>query len=232
MGDQKSAEEAKQFYIKHMGKELGELFHYLWQEFAWIYMKWNKYIMLYCEKNSRIKLMKDSAPLFFSLVQDLLWEETILSIARITDPPKSFGKDNLTIQKITEFIKDEEIDLKNGMNELVDIVIESSDFCRDWRNRRLAHRDLQLAINDGIYPLKIATIGKTKKVLKSITEVLNLVEFHFTGSKTNFEIYIGDSGGVLSLLYIIDDGLKAEAERRNRIIQGQGRKEDFEQRDI
>ena len=230
MGTHRTAEEAKQQYIKHMGKALGELFHYLWQEVSWVHMKWDEYIVLYGTKDSRINLMKESAPRFFGLIQDLMWEDIILGIARITDPPKSFGKDNLTIQKIPELIKD--IDLKDDILKLINTVVESSDYCRDWRNRRLAHRDLQLAINEGIYPLKIATIGKTKKVLHYITEVLNIVTLHLMGSTTEFKKVIRSSEGTLSLLYIIDDGLKAEAERRERIIQGKGRKGDFEQREI
>ena len=100
MSNQKTPEEVKKEYIDIMGEPLGKFFNALWQEVAWLYTKWNEYVALYGTKPSRIDLMNKAAPRFFRIVQDSLWEVTLLHIARLTDPPKSAGKDNLSIKRI------------------------------------------------------------------------------------------------------------------------------------
>ncbi len=85
-------EEVKRQHIELMGKDLGSVFNELCNELAWLYIKWNQYVELYGTKSSRIELTNQAAPLFFRIVQDTLWEDTLLHIARFTDPPKSAGK--------------------------------------------------------------------------------------------------------------------------------------------
>ena len=77
-----------------MGEELGSLYHALWQEVVWLHTEWGEYVQLYGTKPSRIRLLNEAAPSFFRLVQDGLFETTVLKIARLTDPPKSLGKPN------------------------------------------------------------------------------------------------------------------------------------------
>ena len=48
--------------------------------------------------------MNKIAPEFFSIVQNALWENALLHIARLTDPQKSRGKPNLSILSMIELI--------------------------------------------------------------------------------------------------------------------------------
>ncbi len=229
MANHKTAEEAEKEYIACMGGDLGKVFHALWQEVAWLYAKWGEYVDLFGEKPSRIELMNRAAPKFFRIVQDLLWEETILHIARLTDPPRTAGKDNLTIQKLPELIEDTELVAK--LSGLIKVAVQSTEFCRDWRNRRIAHRDLHLAIKDGINPLKSASRKMVKEALITLVNVLNAVTLYYQNSDSFFEGCYGCDGGE-SLLYVIDAGLRAGEERKKRIERGEYNKEDLKARAI
>lgn len=229
MTNYRTAEEAKLEYIKCMGKPLGKLFHALWQEVAWLHSKWAEYVELFGTKPSRIELLNEAAPLFFRIVQDSLWEDTILHIARLTDPPKSVGKDNLTIQAIPNLVNDP--NNAQAISNLIQIAVQASDFCRDWRNRHIAHRDLKLAIEEGIVPLESASRKKVKKAIHSIAEVLNAVTQHYCDSTSVFHID-GYPGGAASLLYVLDNGVKAERERRERIKRGEIREGDLGPRNL
>jgi len=229
MSAHRTAEEAKRDFIECMGNPLGKLFNVLWQELAWLYEKWEQYLVLYGKKPSRIDLLNRAAPLFFRIIQDVLWEDIVLHIARLTDPPQSGGKANLTIRRIPNLVDD--ADTAQALRELINIAIQSSEFCRDWRNRHIAHRDLNLVLEKDIVPLKPATRKKLKDALDSIAEVLNAVSQHYTDSETIFDIGEGAEGAV-SLLYIIDDGLKAEKDRQDRIRRGEYREKDFGPRDL
>jgi hypothetical protein len=229
MAQSKNADESKQEYVQLMGESLGKVFHALWQEVAWLYTKWAEYAALYGTKPSRIELMNRSAPRFFKIVQDSLWEETLMHIARLTDPPKTAGKENLSIQRI--LLLEPDAVLKQTLEEKIETAKNKSEFCRDWRNRRIAHLDLQLAIEDGIKPLQPASRKAVKDALSAIVDVLNTVTLHYNDSTTLFDIPNGYGGGE-SLLYIIDDGLKMIEEREDRIQSGSYKDSDFEQKDI
>jgi hypothetical protein len=225
----RSAEEVKQDHIQAMGKELGGLYLALWNEVAWLHSKWMEYVELFGTKSSRIHLLNKTASHFFRIVQDTLWEDCILQIARLTDPPKSAGKENLTIRKLPILINNDGI--KHDVSQLIDIAITNADFCRDWRNRRIAHKDFALAMEAGAEALMPASRATIKQALDSISDVLNSVSSHYTGSTTWFE-GIPVSNGALYLLHVLDDGLWAIDERMERVKSGNFDSGVFRNRDI
>jgi hypothetical protein len=228
MGSHKTADEVKKQHVEKMGDDLGSLFHALWNEVAWLYSKWDEYVELFGTKPSRIELLNKSAPLFFRTVQDSLWADTLLHIARLTDPPKSAGKSNLTIQRLSGLVDKK---VETNVSNLTKIAIEKTAFCRDWRNRRIAHRDLKLAMGEGAKPLEPASRAMVKDALKGIAAVLNAISEYYLDSTIMFDVIKGSFGAV-SLLYVLDDGLQAESERRNRIKSGEYRQDDLKARDL
>jgi hypothetical protein len=82
----RTSDEAKIERIAKMGEELGELYDALWQQVAWLYQKWGEYVVLFGTKPSRVELLNLAAPKFFRIVQDTLWKDVLLHIARLTDP--------------------------------------------------------------------------------------------------------------------------------------------------
>lgn len=229
MASSHTPEEVRQQHLDSMGKELGSLYHALWNEPAWLYAKWDEYVEMYGTKPSRVELINQAAGHFFRVVQDSLWEDALLHIARLTDPPKSMGKNNLTIQWVPQLIDD--LGVKKQIADLIETAITKTDFCRDWRNRHIAHKDLGLALKTGAEPLKPASRAKVKKALDSISDVLNAVSGHYMDSTTSFE-GVGTGNGAISLLYVIDDGLRAAKDRQERIKAGDYRVEDVRPHDL
>lgn len=228
MSSHRTAEESKQHYIEQLGDELGSVFYALYNELVWQHVKWNEYEELFGTKQSRIELINRVSPLFFKIAQDALWDDSLLNIARITDPPKSAGKHNLTIQKLPDLVEEE---LKDKVLSSVNKAIEKSSFCRDRRNRKLAHKDLSLALKDTAKPLEPASRKNVGDALSSIATVLNTVVNHYMDTTIFFDIP-SSPGGVNSLLYVLDDGLKAEEARRQRLKDGKFREEDYGPRNL
>jgi hypothetical protein len=224
-----SAEEVKQQHIERLGIKLGPIFYELCNELAWLYIKWNQYVELYGAKPSRVDLTNQAASLFFRIVQDTLWEDTLLHISRLTDPPKTAGKKNLTILLLPILV--ENSDLSCQLDNLCTIAVEKSDFCRDWRNRHIAHIDLHLAMKKGVESLLPASRLKVKECLTAISEVLNAVNGHYFNSTTMFD-WADDHRGAVDLLYLIDDGLRSVKERQVRIKAGNYLPGDYKARDI
>lgn len=229
MSSDRTAEEVQRSHIEAMGVELGSVYHALWNELVWLHRKWDEYVKLFGTKPSRIDLMNKVAPSFFRVVQDSLWEDTLLHVARLTDSPSTSGKNNLSIRQLPQLIDDK--NLQDEVTTLVEAAVKKAEFCRDWRNRRIAHKDLALALNRGAEPLQPASRANVKDVLTSMADVLNAVSAHYLDSTTWFE-GISTLGGAIALLYALDDSVRFHAERRERISNGDFRIEDYPKRDL
>lgn len=224
-----TAAESKQTHIDAMGPELGPLYDAMWQQVAWLHTKWIQYVELYGAKELRLTLLNQAAPLFFRVVQDTLWEDVLLHIARLTDRLESMGHPNLSIRRFPAAIDDD--DTKLTVETRIDEAIAASEFCRDWRNRHIAHRDLRLALDRAAKPLKDANRAKVKEAIKAIDAVLNTISYYYLDSTTSFGPN-GASGSARSLLYVLDDGIKADHARRERMKNGTSTPEDFENPDL
>lgn len=211
MARHRTPEEMLKSYVVRMGDPLGSVYYDLWQQVVWLNVKWSEYVEMFGTKPSRVELLNNAAPRFFRIVQDTLFEETLLHIARLTDPAESRVKKdikkNATIQALPPLV---EPAIKGKVTTLVDASLDASEFCRDWRNRRIAHRDLELALKTGATPLLPASREKVKHVIASLGDVLNAVNAHYFESETAFD-FIDSGDGAVSLLYVIDDGLKLDA---------------------
>ncbi|SEH40384.1 hypothetical protein [Tardiphaga sp. OK245] len=223
----RTAEEAKKHNIEKMGDPLGEQYSALWQEIVRLHSDWSEYVELFGKKPERITLLNQAASSFFRLVQDGLWEATLLHIARLTDPPNSLGqkgKSNLTVRNLPNLIDDAATKAK--VEKLIEDALKQASFCRDWRNRRIAHRDLGLALDQPATPLENGSRQQVKAVLETFSAILNTVQTHYLESETTFD-FVAAHHGALSLLHVIHSGLKASEQRRERRPKGGYLEEEF-----
>jgi HEPN superfamily AbiU2-like protein len=102
----RTADEIRTNYIEKMGEPLGTQFAALLQEVARLQMAWGEFIELFGDE-PRVNVLNRAAPAMFHIIGHALWQLTLLDIARLTDPPKSAGKKNLTIQNLPELVKPE-----------------------------------------------------------------------------------------------------------------------------
>jgi hypothetical protein len=213
-----TAEEAKKANIEKMGAQLGVHYSALWQEVALLYRNWGEYSALFGTKPSRIDLMNRAAPYFFRMVQDELLNATLLHIARLTDPPKWGVHTNLTIKGVPDLIDHE--DTKSAVRKLIEAALADAEFCRDWRNRRIAHRDLDVALEQSANELAMASRKRIKDAMAAIAAVLNAISGRYLKSETRFDA-AGTRGGSVPLLYVLHAGLKAQDERAERLEKGE-----------
>lgn len=212
MTNQQTSDEMKAECVAAMGEELGTTYHALWQEVAQLHLRWIEFKELYGTDQDRVDLLNKTAPPFFRLVQDALWEQTLLHIARLTDPPNSAGKANLTIKRLPTLIDNDK--LRQEVEQKIIGAETACFFCRGWRNKTLAHTDFEVATQNGVQ-LAPASPAKIKEALDSLTNVLNVISKHFYDSQSCFGTSPDARGGV-ALLSVLEAGLTALDERRQR----------------
>ena len=133
-----------------------------------------------------------TAARFFARYEELVWHDTILSLCRLTDPPDTGSHKNATVARLSGLIADAELAVK--VEDAANACVESTAFARDWRNRRLAHRDLAHALDPEAAPLSQATRGLVEAAMERLAAVLNIVELHYENATTAFDTVIVSAG--------------------------------------
>lgn len=205
-----TGDELKQRNIAVMGDDLGKQYTALFQEFTALYLYWKEFLELFGTNDKRIDRLNKAAPGFFQMLQDQQFETNVLHLARLTNSPETGKKLNLTVCNLPNLVTDE--GLKKQLYALVEDVRQKTEFCRDWRNRRFAHRDLMLAMQDGgAKPLPAATKEKFFEALQAMSDLLNLMErFYFKGACSFADV--APHNGAATLLFILGFGVR-ERER-------------------
>jgi hypothetical protein len=217
--------EVRQKYINLMGNDLGEAYYELWQDVIRLHIEWKEYVELYGTKPSRIDMLNETASQFFYIVEKSLWNTILIHITRLTDPPQSGNRKNLSLKHLLVLLSDDK--LKSELTTYIKEVIEKSKFCRDWRNRLIAHNDYELVLYDNAKPLEFASRKLVNEAIKSIDDTMDCISMYYEKSTTAFNL-IDDINGARSLLYYLNCGLKFEKKRRERLLSGKFDKEDLQ----
>jgi hypothetical protein len=213
-----TADELEKRNIQTMGEDLGKQYTILFHEVAALHLYWKEFLELFGTNDKRIDRLNRAAPGFFRMLQEQQFETNMLHIARVTDSPKTFKKDNLTILNLPNLVADPL--LKQELTALVDEVKKKTEFCRDWRHRRFAHHDLLLAVQDQqTVPLKVASKESVNAALSAIVDVMNAVERHYYKGPCDFAA-IAAHTGVMTLLFTLGFGVKAREEMEAKIASG------------
>ncbi len=198
MSQSQTMSEVRSQRKKAMGDELGELHYLLYLELATLHLNWKEYRTLFAESPETIEVLNATAPRFFYRLDRFLWNDVLLHLCRITDPPQSVGKSNLTIQRLPPLLTD--ATLRSNVEALVEKAKNSTSFARDWRNRHLSHRDLEHAKDPKTNPLAAASRADVEEALDNLRSVLNAVKVHFEDHPTHYERVVRRAGGAASLV--------------------------------
>lgn len=221
-----NAEQIKQRNIEKMGPELGAQYTELWQRVVRINVYWAEFIEMFGTKPGRLDMMNRAAPAFFHMLRTELSDMMFLHLSRLTDKPEMGKQKNLTIRNLPSLIKDGAT--RTAVEQLVKIALEKTEKCRERRNRRIAHDDLWLALNDPkAKPLDEPSKIEIDEAVQSIGAVLQAVNVYYFDADMIFKMLGPRIHGFVELLYIMHDGLKAREEWEKRLRSGRGTDDDF-----
>ena len=167
-------EALRERYQAQLGREFGTAFYGLYNDWAWAVMRINEFRELFSRSEDVALLNAITGGGFTWDIQYILWDDLLLRICRLTDPPKSAGKQNLSVTRLPELCKDKEPALSDEVQRCVDTAVEKAKFARDWRNRRISHTDWAKTMepSDTLAPVSLQQVAS---VLDSIHAVLNAV---------------------------------------------------------
>ena len=156
-----------------LGEEFGGVYHGLWNDWAWGLMRIQEFRELFGNASHVELLNAITGGGFLWDVQHVLWDDLMLCVTRLTDPVRTAGKDNLTVQKLPDFCEDRE--LRGEVQSRVDAAVDAAAFARDWRNRRISHTDLSHSLEPNAEPLAPASLRQAAAALDAVHSVLNTI---------------------------------------------------------
>lgn len=212
MGETLTAEDVRGEAVAAMGSQLGEIYHLLSDQVAWLHLKWDIFRELYADRDT-VDLLNSAAPAYFHELQRQTREDIFLHLCRVTDPPLSAGKPTLTLRRLPGSVSDQAVRL--NLQGLVDDAVQKTAFARDWRNRRLAHTELNRS-----QPLAPASRKHVEDALNAIRQVMNRLEQTYLNKTVSYEHTIPDLGGVASLIAVLRKGVGARRAEREAKIRG------------
>lgn len=194
-------------------------------ELVRLHAKWGEYRKLYAHSPERIELLNGTAAFFFGVVQDVLWDDVILGLARITDKPVTSKKQNLTIQRLASMLPEPEMAIQ--VKELVDVAVAKAASIKPWRDKRLAHNDLDLALEVSSELLPGISRQYIEDALEAVAAVLNHIQRHYYDTETAYNAFHAPTGAE-TLMGYLEMVVRADTQRRERLQRGCPLPEDFD----
>lgn len=191
----RSEKEIQDGYLSSMGQELGAAFFQLYRKLVELHIIWQQYQQLFGTDSETVQLLNRTSGLFFKIVQDELWASVLLGISRMTDPPKTGGRKNLTIQSLPELIAPAA--LRSDVEALCKIAVATAAFAREHRNKRIAHQDHDYLTDHVSNPLSGVSRERVESMLGSLRDVLNRLDLHYRDTTVMYQKFIDQSGARL-----------------------------------
>jgi hypothetical protein len=206
-------------YSDKLPEKMREPFVWLCQDLLALQTKWDFFAHLY-DSQENAALLSELALASFNLIRAALVTDFIMGISRLTDPPQSGRdpvQDNLTLGALVQMCAD--VPEAAMWQRRCDHLKTVAEPMRRQRNKRFAHRDLNIAINPMESPLPGVTKADIQRFLQSATELMNLILQHFEDVELHFH---GPAhGGAESLLFWLKEG-KASADREREALLSDG----------
>lgn len=167
-------------YVEQIPESIRDSFMWLCQDVASLQHKWDFYLGLFGEgKNT--DLLSELAPASFNIIFETLQNDITMAICRISDPPKSMGQENLSLETLIK--SDTDI---GGLDGLLTYFKTLCEPVRQRRNKRVGHRDLNTVIRPLENPLPGISREQIDMILRTAANILNSVLQNYDNGELNF----------------------------------------------
>jgi hypothetical protein len=126
-----------------------------------------------------MKVLSVVAPGFFALVRDVFRDDAYISLSRLTDSSTTGSRENLSLVRLVEVAESgEDSSFASKLRNSLDQLFQSVEGIRLWRNKWLAHIDLQRSLQYDPPPLAPVQRGDIDEALRLIRELMNDTALH------------------------------------------------------
>ena len=180
-------------YDSRLPEDIREVFMWLCQDVASLQNKWSFYLGLFSSQENAA-LLSNLAQSSFQIIEESLRDDMTMAICRLSDPPRSMGKDNLSLTALVQQCG--EVD---SVPELLKDFLDACEPVRQYRNKRVGHNDLNTTIKPRDNPLPGIGRGQIDRILQLASVILNTIYQRFVDGELYFAPF--HIGGADTLIY-------------------------------
>ena len=189
-----------------MQGEAKELYDAIRLELIRLHANWRIFRQLFASSDERFLILNNTAPGFFTLIKDVLVDNAVISLSRLTDP-KRF--DSL-IRLVALMENQVHHALHEEFEQALSAIQSQCQDIREHRDRRVAHRERtgeSPSFEDGPVMLPPISRQKIEGAMAAMAELMNKMLGAFTGDYQIYEPAVtGDSE---ALVFYLEKGLEA-----------------------
>ena len=173
------SEAVKQEYQKKLGDEFGAVFYEISNDWASALVRLKEYRVLFSDQET-VKLLNAAGGAFMWDIQQILWQDLLLHVTRLTDAAKMGRHENLSVRALPPFCERPELqakypELHTTVQGLVETAITAAENPRDWRNRRISHTDRELALDPEAESLAPTSLRQVQAALDAVHAVIRAI---------------------------------------------------------
>lgn len=188
-----------------MDEDSAAIFDCVREEAVAIHLRWKLYGQLYVQSKEDVLLLSSCGGNVFGILQELLLDDCILRICRLTDRLSKGSQKHRSVSQLVHSL--EKLNSPLFAPTILQQQAELDRACsrlRKVRNARIAHADLGHSLNVSEDPLPDISVDDVNKALELLSSLLNSIEEPFRRSHTNYFDALLERGGdaerLLSLL--------------------------------
>src|SRR4030095_15431464 len=166
--------------------DLAEVYDPIWQDAVLLQAKVGIFRNLFTREES-VGLLNEAAPGFFYIFQINLLHDILLAISRLTDPPTSLGKPNLSLKRLASHVDAASHPALAATLESKLLALDAATgFARSRRNRLIAHSDFATRLSKHPQPLDAVNLRMISEAVSGICDVINDIELEYRANTTLF----------------------------------------------
>ncbi len=201
-----------------MPESIKDIFNELKNQVIWVHTKWENYRQLFEASDTRLRLLNKCAHAFFLIIHNALIVDVLMSLSKLTDPAGKRKRKTLSFEQLQKQVKKNgDWGLASKLSEILGKLKEKSEEIQNYRNKRLAHLDLDITLKRA--KLDNITVKMIEEVLALAGEYMNAIEGHYYQTEVLYEGGISSYGDGDALVAILKDGLRLkELVKANKIL--------------
>ncbi len=193
--------------MSDMPESIKDIFDELKNQVIGVHTKWVNYRQLFGASDTRLKLLDKCAHAFFLIIHNALIVDVLMSLSKFTDPAGKGERKTLSFEQLQKQVKKNgDRELASKLSEILGKLKETSEEIQSYRNKRLAHLDLKIAMKRA--KLDKISVKMIEEVLALAGEYMNAIEGHYYQTEVLYEFGISSYGDGDALVAILKDGLR------------------------
>lgn len=160
-----------------MSSELQKQFDLLREELSTLMYHFDEFEELFAKSTDRIDLLNETAPVFFSMINSVLWADVFTRISCLAGPARTVmrhgpAKENLSLRRLPELV---DAAVRVEVEAAVDKAVDCAKFTIAGRNQYYSHRDLPTALDANSLGVTLGSRGQIREVINASEAVIHAV---------------------------------------------------------